>query len=122
MGRKCETVDDFDAKLKENGAEMADYFVRTLLTIIHAILPPRTKEKSEIDSKEGDKSGFSALKIKDSRDRVKELEREIEDEARKQINGEEEEKRKHRDSHRDRRERKMESIWGRERKWKGEND
>lgn len=106
LGRKCETEDDFDAKLKENGAEMPDYFVKTLLKIIHAILPPRTKEKSEIGSKEGEKSGFSALKIKDSRDRVKELEREIEEEARKQIHGEEEEKGKHRDSHRDRRERR----------------
>ncbi|KAL2534297.1 putative pre-mRNA-splicing factor ATP-dependent RNA helicase [Abeliophyllum distichum] len=65
MGRKCETVDDFDAKLKKNGAEMPDYFVRTLLTIIHAILPPKKKEKLEIGSKEGEKSGFSALKIMD---------------------------------------------------------
>ncbi|KAB1203687.1 putative pre-mRNA-splicing factor ATP-dependent RNA helicase [Morella rubra] len=49
MGRNCETVVEFEAKLKENGAEMPDYFVRTLLTIIHAILPP--KPKSEKDSK-----------------------------------------------------------------------
>ncbi|KAA8523258.1 hypothetical protein F0562_009681 [Nyssa sinensis] len=73
MGRNCETVDEFDAKLKENGAEMPDYFVRTLLTIIHAILPP--KEKSKKDVPEGKKSNFQALAISDSRERVKELER-----------------------------------------------
>ncbi|KAI3493469.1 hypothetical protein L1887_41861 [Cichorium endivia] len=26
IGRKCETVDEFDSKLKENRAEMPDYF------------------------------------------------------------------------------------------------
>ncbi|KZV21612.1 ATP-dependent RNA helicase [Dorcoceras hygrometricum] len=82
LGRNCETVDEFDAKLKENGAEMPDYFVMTLLTIIHAILPPKARSKSEKGSKEGDKSGFSALKIKDGRERVRELEKEIEEETR----------------------------------------
>ncbi|KAL8456471.1 hypothetical protein ACS0TY_034620 [Phlomoides rotata] len=81
MGRNCENVDEFDAQLKENGAEMPDYFVRTLLTIIHAFLPPKPKSKSDKGStKEGDDS-FSALKIKDGKERVKELEKEIEDEA-----------------------------------------
>ncbi|XP_023756999.1 probable pre-mRNA-splicing factor ATP-dependent RNA helicase DEAH5 [Lactuca sativa] len=83
IGRKCETVDEFDAKLKENGAEMPDYFVHTLLKIIHAILPPKLKSKS--DSKKDDnvpKSSFPALNIGDTKDRVKELEREIEMEAR----------------------------------------
>ncbi|KAL0337277.1 UNVERIFIED_CONTAM: putative pre-splicing factor ATP-dependent RNA helicase DEAH5 [Sesamum calycinum] len=65
VGRNCQTVDEFDAKLKENGAEMPDYFVRTLLTIIHAILPPKQKSESEKGAKEGEKSAFSALKIKD---------------------------------------------------------
>ncbi|RYQ89283.1 hypothetical protein Ahy_B09g096006 isoform C [Arachis hypogaea] len=41
LGRSSENVEEFDAKLKENGAELPDYFVRTLLTIIHAILPPK---------------------------------------------------------------------------------
>lgn len=82
MGRNCETVEEFDSKLKENGAEMPDYFVRTLLTIIHAILPPKPKSKSEKGSKEGDDSTFSALKIKDGREKVKELEKEIEEETR----------------------------------------
>ncbi|OMO64507.1 hypothetical protein COLO4_32032 [Corchorus olitorius] len=59
MGRDCQTVDEFDAKLKENGAEFPDYFVRTLLTIIHAILPPKpkaekvSKKETAGDGKEG---------------------------------------------------------------------
>ncbi|KAJ0799665.1 putative RNA helicase [Helianthus annuus] len=90
LGRKCETVDEFDTKLKENGAEMPDYFVRTLLTIIHAILPPKKKSKSDKDGPKGDdnapKSSFPALNIGDTKDRVKELEKEIEKEARERRN------------------------------------
>ncbi|KAF7148187.1 hypothetical protein RHSIM_Rhsim03G0231700 [Rhododendron simsii] len=79
MGRNCEKVEDFDAQLKQNGAEMPDYFVRTLLTIIHAILPPNPKSKSAKESKrESNKSSFPGLEVGDSRERVKELEREIE--------------------------------------------
>ncbi|XP_071686171.1 probable pre-mRNA-splicing factor ATP-dependent RNA helicase DEAH5 [Rutidosis leptorrhynchoides] len=85
IGQQCETIDEFDAKLKENGAEMPDYFVRTLLTIIHAILPPKSKSGSgkdaSKDTDDGSKSSFPALKIGDSRDRVKALEKEIELEA-----------------------------------------
>lgn len=114
MGRNCETEDEFDLKLKENGAEMPDYFVRTLLTIIHAILPPKSKSKSDKDSRkdEGKKSDFPALEIGDSRDRVKALEREIEMEAKERRkndghdDGDEEEVKKHRDKDRDRRERR----------------
>ncbi|RAL45624.1 hypothetical protein DM860_009488 [Cuscuta australis] len=105
MGRNCETVDEFDAKLKESGAEMPDYFVRTLLTIIHAILPPLPKSGSDQDdAKEADKSGkFSALKIKDDKARVKELEREIELETRKNCGNDGDEYRRDRDGRRDRR-------------------
>lgn len=80
LGRKSETVDEFDKKLKENGAELPDYFVRTLLTIIHAILPlePKSDKKSPEDGK---KTAFSALSISDDRERAKNLEREIEREA-----------------------------------------
>nr|XP_043623603.1 probable pre-mRNA-splicing factor ATP-dependent RNA helicase DEAH5 [Erigeron canadensis] len=78
IGRKCHSVDEFDLKLKENGAEMPDYFVRTLLTIIHAILPPKTKDTT---AKDKDKDGWKALNIADTKDRVKELEKEIEMEA-----------------------------------------
>ncbi|KAL6534995.1 hypothetical protein OROHE_013049 [Orobanche hederae] len=110
MGRTCESVDEFDAKLKENGAEMPDYFVRTLLTIIHAILPPRQKSKSEKGAKEREKSAFSALNIKDGKERVKELEREIEEEVRNQRRLEDEEYNKSRDN--DRRERRMDRDGG----------
>ncbi|KAI3754182.1 hypothetical protein L1987_53960 [Smallanthus sonchifolius] len=86
IGRKCETVDEFDSKLKEKGAEMPDYLVRTLLNNIHDILPPKRKSKSEKEGGRGDdnapKSSFPALNIGDSKDRVKELEKEIENEAR----------------------------------------
>ncbi|KAK1376987.1 RNA helicase [Heracleum sosnowskyi] len=52
LGRNCKTVDVFDAKLKQNGACMPDYVVRTLLTVIHAILPLNVKKlDSEIMSK-----------------------------------------------------------------------
>ncbi|KAI7727176.1 hypothetical protein M8C21_026989, partial [Ambrosia artemisiifolia] len=92
IGRKCETVDEFDIKLKENGAEMPDYFVRTLLTIIHAILPPKRKTEKEgrkgnnDGNDNGPKASFPALNIGDTKDRVKELEKEIEKEARERRN------------------------------------
>ncbi|KAL7258195.1 hypothetical protein ACSBR1_004332 [Camellia fascicularis] len=95
MGQKCETVEEFDVELKENGAEMPDYFVRTLLTIIHAILPPKPKSKSVKESKtdgsQGKKSIFPALAIGDSKDRVKEIEKEIEMESKVWGRGDEEE-------------------------------
>ncbi|CAI9090919.1 OLC1v1025807C1 [Oldenlandia corymbosa var. corymbosa] len=101
IGRNCEDVDQFDSKLKENGAEMPDYFVRTLLTIIHAILPPKPKSKSDDDASK--KSGYFGLKIADSRERVKELEREIalEVKEKQSTQGREEEE----DRYRDRRDR-----------------
>ncbi|XP_042498824.1 probable pre-mRNA-splicing factor ATP-dependent RNA helicase DEAH5 [Macadamia integrifolia] len=83
MGSKCENISEFDSNLKENGAEMPDYFVRTLFTIIHAILPP--KPKSDKDSKKDASSGkmamFSGLAIADDKERAKEIEKEIEEEA-----------------------------------------
>ncbi|KAL8463969.1 hypothetical protein ACS0TY_033781 [Phlomoides rotata] len=102
MGRNCQNMDEFDAQLKENGAEMPDYFVQTLLTIIHVILPPKPKSKSDKGStNEGDDS-FSALKIKDGKERVKELEKEIEDEAKARRRlGEDAEEEKYRDRVRD---------------------
>lgn len=98
MGRNCESVDEFDATLKENGAEMPDYFVRTLLTIIHAILPPKPKNESKLSrndgGSDGKKSQFPGLSIADSKDRAKELQKEIEKEAsqrRKIVEAEEQE-------------------------------
>ncbi|KAK8618249.1 hypothetical protein V6N13_132249 [Hibiscus sabdariffa] len=82
MGRNSNTVAEFDAKLKENGAELPDYFVRTLLTIIHAILPPKHKSADKDSNTEnpsdGKKSKFKALAIPDDKNRTKELEKEIE--------------------------------------------
>ncbi|CAL5401636.1 unnamed protein product [Camellia sinensis] len=117
MGQKCQTVEEFDVELKENGAEMPDYFVRTLLTIIHAILPPKPKSKSVKESKtdgsQGKKSIFPALAIGDSKERVKEIEKEIEMESKVWGRGDEEEELiNHRDRDRgrdrDRRERRRE--------------
>ncbi|KAL6974547.1 RNA helicase [Sarracenia purpurea var. burkii] len=108
MGRNCETVEEFDVQLKENGAEMPDYFVSTLLKIIHAILPPKPKLKSgkepKKDGSEGKKSSFSALAIQDSRERVKDIEREIEMETKdwRRDDEEEVEFRKHMDRDRER--------------------
>lgn len=60
MGRNCETVDEFDTKLKENGADMPDYLIRRLLTTIHGKLPPKRKSESDMEAE------FSALSIKDN--------------------------------------------------------
>ncbi|XP_019085937.1 PREDICTED: probable pre-mRNA-splicing factor ATP-dependent RNA helicase DEAH5 isoform X3 [Camelina sativa] len=92
LGRHSDTVDEFDKKVKEQGAEMPDYFVRSLLTVIHAIYPP--KPKSEKKREEGEDVKFKGLAIKDTKDKVKELEKEIEREA--------EERRRAEDGNRDR--------------------
>ncbi|KAL8160868.1 hypothetical protein V2J09_012357 [Rumex salicifolius] len=110
LGRTSDSVDEFDIKLKENGAEFPDYFVRTLLTIIHAILPPKPKKEGregKKDGSEGKKSKFPGLSVADTKDRVKQLEREIEMEAEELRKKEEEEKReqereREKERHRDR--------------------
>jgi len=84
LGHSSDSVEEFDAILKQNGAEMPDYFVRTLLTIIHAILPPKPKKEKENHNVKSSTSNtkFKALAISDDRDRAKELREEIEIEAR----------------------------------------
>ncbi|KAL9270350.1 putative pre-mRNA-splicing factor ATP-dependent RNA helicase DEAH5 [Drosera capensis] len=77
LGRDCENEEEFDGKLKENGAEFPDYFVRTLLRIIKAILGPK-KAKEGGGGKE---KGLSGLSIADGKERVRKLEMEIEMEA-----------------------------------------
>ncbi|RCU24421.1 hypothetical protein DVA69_19355, partial [Acinetobacter baumannii] len=71
-----------------------DYFVRTLITIIHAILPPKPKPKKDASKEdgtsEGKKTKFKALAIADNRDRVKEIDKEIELETREKHTGLEE--------------------------------
>ncbi|KAK1325862.1 putative pre-mRNA-splicing factor ATP-dependent RNA helicase [Acorus calamus] len=82
LGRRSHTVDDFDSKLKSNGAEFPDYFVRTLLTIIHAILPPSSDaDDAAAAANKKDPSTLPALSIADDRQRAKDLEREIDREA-----------------------------------------
>ncbi|KAI3833193.1 hypothetical protein MKX03_027526 [Papaver bracteatum] len=81
IGRDSDSIDEFDTKLKNNGAEMPDYFVHTLFTIIHAILLPSSK----------------SMKDDDGKARVNELEREIEKEDRDKQREEEESKRNERD-------------------------
>ncbi|CAA6665768.1 unnamed protein product [Spirodela intermedia] len=73
LGRKSTAVEEFDAMLKENGAEMPDYFVRSLLTIIHAILPPVSKSQNLMSKN---------LAISDNREHTKDIEREIAEEIR----------------------------------------
>ncbi|KAK9150108.1 hypothetical protein Syun_008417 [Stephania yunnanensis] len=107
MGRDSEKVDDFDSKLKESGAEMPDYFVRTLFTIIHAILPPKSKSGEEGNGGDGNgkDSKYGALGIKDGKERVRELEVEIEREAEEKRRAEELAKGRDRDRDRDDRDR-----------------
>ncbi|KAG8369525.1 hypothetical protein BUALT_Bualt14G0022600 [Buddleja alternifolia] len=72
MGRNCKTVVEFDAKLKENGAEMPNYFVEALLTVIHAILlpPPQQKLKSKDREQKGRHGGHHRVRRRHSdRDR-----------------------------------------------------
>ncbi|KAJ4781809.1 ATP-dependent RNA helicase [Rhynchospora pubera] len=102
LGRSSTSVPEFDKKLKENGADMPDYFVRTLLTIIHAILPPEqnagSKGKGSSDPKLAQKGGsFPALAQPDDLDRVKKLEMEILEDA--ELKSREEDREKDRDRH-----------------------
>ncbi|CAL0322358.1 unnamed protein product [Lupinus luteus] len=108
LGRSSENVEEFDSKLKENGAEMPDYFVRTLLTIIHAILPhhkPRKLDSKKESSVITTNTKFKSLAIADDRNRLKELQKEIENqtEATRQMDRGREEEHGYRD--RDKRDR-----------------
>ncbi|KAF7053583.1 hypothetical protein CFC21_061471 [Triticum aestivum] len=79
LGRDAPSVADFDAKLKANGADLPDYFVRTLLTIIHAILPPPSHNPSSAASQSNSK--YRALSRPDDADRARELRLELERDA-----------------------------------------
>lgn len=82
LGRDSETVDEFEAKLKEFGAgDMPDYLVRSLLTMIHAILPPGFKTSKKGADFSADDKTFPALSRPDDRDRARELRLEIEKDA-----------------------------------------
>ncbi|KAF5740832.1 pre-mRNA-splicing factor ATP-dependent RNA helicase [Tripterygium wilfordii] len=86
LGRNSETVEEFDSNWKENGCdEMPDYFVRTLLTIIHAFFPSKSEQKLKKGSaSDAKKTKYGALAIADSKDRIKDLETEIELERREE--------------------------------------
>ncbi|KAG6499152.1 probable pre-mRNA-splicing factor ATP-dependent RNA helicase DEAH5 [Zingiber officinale] len=85
LGRNSEAVDEFESKLKEFGAgNFPDYLVRSLLTTIHAILPPtfKTSNKSAEKAFPDEKSSaFTALSRPDGRYRARELRLEIEMDA-----------------------------------------
>ncbi|KAJ0960960.1 hypothetical protein J5N97_001172 [Dioscorea zingiberensis] len=57
---------------------MPDYFVRTLLTIIHAILPPMSKSKTTSSDPKKSSSAFPGLSRPDDREHTKKLQLEIE--------------------------------------------
>lgn len=84
LAQKCETQEQFGKSLKAEGAEMPEYFVKTLLTIIHAILPPVSRAERERlskglggDHKELKRTAFPGLAVPDSKQRVRELEDEL---------------------------------------------
>ncbi|KAJ7530335.1 hypothetical protein O6H91_15G089800 [Diphasiastrum complanatum] len=83
LGRKSDSIDSFAARLKDNGAEMPDYLIKTLITIIHAILPPTSKKDKSRSGKNGEekKSAYPGLSVANNRERIKELESELEGDA-----------------------------------------
>ncbi|KAK2989661.1 hypothetical protein RJ640_021581 [Escallonia rubra] len=107
MGKNFDTVEEFNTKLKEEGLEVPDYFVNTLIKLIHAILPPKSRPKSDKGSKN---KKFSASGISDGKERVKELEREIQLEAKEKQRRDDD-----RDRHARRRNRESDDDWDRDR-------
>jgi|UniRef100_A0A804M043 hypothetical protein len=85
LGRDSKTVPEFDAKLKEKGADFPDYFVRTLLTIIHAILQPTASNPSSATVAEGstgaESAKFPGLARPDDPDHARNLRLELERDA-----------------------------------------
>ncbi|KAL0698099.1 hypothetical protein Bca4012_054221 [Brassica carinata] len=77
LGRNSETADELDKKLRKDDTEFPDYFVRSLLTVIHGIYPPQPKSEEDVGR-------FKGLAVKDAKDKVKELEKEIEREAQRE--------------------------------------
>ncbi|CAD6244696.1 unnamed protein product [Miscanthus lutarioriparius] len=85
LGRDSTTVSEFDARLKEKGADFPDYFVRTLLTIIHAILPPTSSNPSSAAVTAGpagaEAAKFPGLARPDDPDHARNLRLELERDA-----------------------------------------
>lgn len=59
-GRNSETVEIFDDKLKEYGADLPNYLVRTLFNVIHTILHPKPKLQSKKKSGRDRKTNYKA--------------------------------------------------------------
>ncbi|KAK9208431.1 hypothetical protein WN944_000785 [Citrus x changshan-huyou] len=57
-GRNSETVEIFDDKLKEYGADLPNYLVRTLFNVIHTILHPKPKLQSKKKSGRDRKTNY----------------------------------------------------------------
>ncbi|EFJ29491.1 hypothetical protein SELMODRAFT_410444 [Selaginella moellendorffii] len=68
LGRRSESVEKFGGKLKENGAEFPDDFVKRLLAIIHAIFPPVRKDKDRHRGREEDRDHKEKERDKEERD------------------------------------------------------
>ncbi|WVZ76024.1 hypothetical protein U9M48_024029 [Paspalum notatum var. saurae] len=85
LGHDSATVAEFDARLKEKGADFPDYFVRTLLTIIHAILPPSASNPGSAAVATGpigaEASKFPGLARPDNPDHARNLRLELERDA-----------------------------------------
>jgi ATP-dependent RNA helicase DHX8/PRP22 len=47
IAQHSDTVKAFNQALKKNDAENLKYFVKTLLTIIHTLMPPKSKAERE---------------------------------------------------------------------------
>ena len=87
-------ADSFGKALKDNGAELPPYFVSSLLTIIQKVRPPKQKSsKKEAPSAKKSTAEFPGLAIKDDRQRVAEMEQEMQ----KGVNGHARETRGERD-------------------------
>ncbi|CAH8320272.1 unnamed protein product [Eruca vesicaria subsp. sativa] len=71
LGRNSETADEFDKKLKKYDTELPDYFVRSLLTVIHGIYPPPQPNdtKDKVD-KEIESEGQERQREEDGRDHM----------------------------------------------------
>ncbi|CDY13640.1 BnaA06g32830D [Brassica napus] len=97
LGRNSETADELDKKLKKDGAELPDYFVRSLLTVIHGIYPPQPKS-DDVEEDGGEKERFKGLAIRDTKDK----ERQKEEDRNRRGSGRDRDRDDRRDRHRDR--------------------
>lgn len=84
LGQQSDKHEVFARSLKDNGAELPDYFVKSLLTSIHAVLPPKSKADKEREKPKVNEAVFPCLSVPDNREHVKEIEKELNKEVRKE--------------------------------------